>query len=124
VLARGAAAVTAALSMGCGAGSSSTAGSNDLSNEDTWAVCDVSPPVVRMGSADGQGDYLFFGVEDGRFLPDGGVAVLNRYSQEVRLYSSEGRFIRALGGRGDGPGELRDPISIDLVGSDSLAVWD
>jgi hypothetical protein len=124
VLARGAAAVTAALSIGCGPGSSSMAGSNDLNNEGTWAFCDVGPPAVRMGSADGQGDYLFFGVEGGRFLPDGGVAVLNRYSQEVRLFSSEGRFIQALGGRGDGPGELRDPISIDLVGSDSLAVWD
>lgn len=124
VLARGAAAVIATRLMGCSPGTSSTAGSNDLSDEDAWASCDVSPPVVRMGSADGQGDYLFFGVEDGRFLPDGGVAVLNRYSQEVLLYSSEGRFIRALGGRGDGPGELRDPISIDLAGSDSLAVWD
>ncbi|MEX2374383.1 MAG: 6-bladed beta-propeller [Dehalococcoidia bacterium] len=100
------------------------AGPNDLRVESTWTSCDVSSAVVRMGSAEGQGAYLFFGVEDARFLPDGGAAVLNRSSKQIRLFDSSGRFVRTLGGRGDGPGELRDPIAIDLLRSDSIAVWD
>lgn len=67
---------------------------------------------------------ILSGLTDGVFLPDGGLAVLNRYSQEVRLFSSDGSYQSALGRRGDGPGEFRDPIEITLLGSDSLAVWD
>lgn len=97
---------------------------NDLSDPSSWITCEVGPAEVRMGSAGGQGEYLFFGVTGALFLPDGGMAVLHRSSQEVRLFDEEGRSRGALGRAGDGPGELRDPIALALLGPDSLAVWD
>lgn len=88
-------------------------------------VCEIgSPALARIGSVSGQPEYLFDGVEDARLLPDGTIAVVNRNSQQVRVFDSDGQFVRAFGRRGDGPGELRDPIAIDLLGDDSLAVWD
>lgn len=89
-------------------------------------VCEVvSPALTRIGSVAGQElESLLDGVEAARFLVDGGIALLNRNSQQVRVFESDGRFRKALGRRGAGPGELEDPISMDLLTDDSLAVWD
>jgi hypothetical protein len=73
---------------------------------------------------EGPAELLFDGIEDIAFLPDGGLAVLNRYSQEVRLFNGDGSFGGVLGGKGEGPGEFRDPIQVTLIGSDSLSAWD
>jgi hypothetical protein len=63
-------------------------------------------------------------IEDLRRLPDGGFAILNRGTQEVRLFNREGLFETSFGREGDGPGEFRDPVGIQLHGSDSIVVFD
>lgn len=98
-------------------------GRNDLRDASFWPTCEVGDAEVRLGAVEGRGEDLFFGVVAVRFLPSGGLAVLNRRTQQVRLYSAEGRLQATLGGRGDGPGELRDPIAMEVSG-DSVAVWD
>lgn len=96
----------------------------DLRNEAALPKCEVAPALVRLGSIAGDAAQLFNGVEDATLMPDGRVVVLDRGSDEVRLFDPEGRHLTTLGGTGEGPGELADPIELEALAADSVAVWD
>ena len=53
----------------------------------------------------------------------GDIYVLDTGRKNVRVFSWEGRFLRAFGARGQGPGELVSPVSL-LVDGDSAIVTD
>jgi hypothetical protein len=53
-------------------------------------------------------------------MPGGGVLVTQPQEQLVRRFDAHGRIMRALGVRGDGPGEFR---SIDGVGMRGDSIW-
>jgi len=97
--------------------------SNDLSDPSVLPRCDVSESLI-LGSIDGPDYLVFYEVEDAKRLPDGRIAVLNRGSDEVRMFSGDGRFLVSLGSPGGGPGEFEDPIEIEVLGADSIVVWD
>jgi hypothetical protein len=57
-------------------------------------------------------------------LPDGRIAVPNGATAEVRIFDSAGRYLSAVGRRGEGPGEFRSPWHILEWPGDSLLVLD
>lgn len=69
-----------------------------------WTVPDEA--LVRLGVVDGDPPYQLSDVTGAVRLGDGGVAVADAGSQEVRFFDREGRFDRAVGGAGGGPGEF------------------
>ena len=62
-------------------------------------------PVLRIGGAL-DGPLAFTSVYGSFRLADGRIAVADGSSNEVRLFSSRGAFIRSFGRRGQGPGEF------------------
>ena len=97
---------------------------SDLRDLTALPVCRAEPPDMRLGSVSGDGPEVFHQIEDVQRLPDSGFAVLDRGDHVVRLFAPDGRSRGTFGGDGDGPGEFRDPIEIELLGQDSIAVWD
>ena len=98
---------------------------SDLSTGDPAPSCEIGDlPSLRIGASHSQGGDLLFKVEDVLGYPDGSVAVLNRGTQEVRVFAEDGEFRFSVGGDGEGPGEFRDPIQFGLLYPDSLIVWD
>lgn len=86
-----------------------------------WSVGEA--PSLSIGSAEGsEGDRLFR-VGDALRLEDGRLLVENRGSSEVRVYGPDGVFRAAIGGEGEGPGELRRLAGIAVSG-DSLFAFD
>ncbi len=69
-----------------------------------WRVDTV--PRLEIGVQTGQPEYQFYRLMDAVVLPDDVVVATNAGSGELRFYDSDGRFIRAVGGRGAGPGEF------------------
>jgi len=67
-------------------------------------------PDVRIGMMDGPREYLFEHVSDVQPLPDGGLVVVDNRGAWVALFDAEGRWIRDVAGRGDGPGEYQTPL--------------
>jgi len=64
-------------------------------------------PVVGLTET-GSGDmHLFSRVRDVLRTQSGHLAVADRGSQQIRIYDADGRFLRTLGGPGEGPGEFR-----------------
>jgi len=50
--------------------------------------------------------------------------VLDGQAAQIHLFDSDGEFRLSLGSRGEGPGELQSPITLGLLPSDTLVVYD
>lgn len=65
-----------------------------------------------------------FGVHGGALLDGGRIAILNAGDRQVLLFSADGRFERAVGRQGSGPGEFQNPRWLGRGDGDTLFVWD
>jgi hypothetical protein len=57
-------------------------------------------------------------------LGDGRLAIAEQSVRSVKLFDARGRFVRAIGRQGPGPGEFSSITRLDLLPGDSLAVYD
>lgn len=80
-------------------------------------------PRLSIGTADGPEGQQLFRVGDALRLSDGRILVENRGTSEVRVFGPDGAFLHAVGGPGEGPGELREVGGLAVSG-DSLFVLD
>ncbi len=81
----------------------------------TWAATEE----YRIGRVDAQAPDLFSEVAAFSMGPDGDLYVIDTSTQEVRVFAGDsGTWLRSFGGRGEGPGELRDAAGMtwDAVG--------
>ena len=77
-----------------------------------WGAEATLVPEFAIGELDGPEEYLFgrmgsFAVDDDR-----NVYVLDTQAQHVQVFDSTGTYVRTLGGRGEGPGELSFGTSV------------
>lgn len=82
-------------------------------------------PVLSVGVAEGDEPYLLSRVGDALLLPDGGVALVDGGSLQLRLYGPDGTFRTSAGRGGSGPGEFRalaGPLAMD--GEGGFLLWD
>src|SRR5512140_3947795 len=107
----------ASLLVACGANDSGPAGARAAA----WQV-DTSA-ILEIGRAQGDSVYQLYRVRGIVELPGGGIALANAGSSEVRLYDATGRFLRALGREGEGPGEFTSLRNLVLRG-DTLYAYD
>lgn len=68
--------------------------------------------TATIGRLEGDPDYLFGGVADSDFLADGSIAVLDRQAKFLRVYDANGVHSYSVGGPGEGPGEMKVPVSL------------
>lgn len=76
------------------------------------AVADSSVTVSlvltdSIGIDMGDSCYVLGAVEGVAYGPDGNIAILDCALSSIRIYSPEGEFIRQIGRRGNGPGEMQ-----------------
>lgn len=79
--------------------------------------------LVVIGEGEGDGQNLFR-VNAVRMRPGGALLVAEGGSGEVREYGRDGGLQRTVGGRGDGPGEFRNPGSMQFLPGERLRVLD
>lgn len=77
-----------------------------------------------IGEGDGRPEYEFFRVRAAFRLSDGTTVVANAGTSELRYYDEEGRWLRSLGRRGQGPGEFEFLYSADAMQGDTVFAWD
>jgi hypothetical protein len=85
------------------------------------------PPVrdgvveLRIGSEGDVRDAYVFGVVDGLTFDDQDrIFVADAKDHTVRAFSRTGEFLFAVGHEGEGPGDLRGPCCLAVVGGDQL----
>ena len=90
--------------------------------KEVWTLSDL--PFLEIGVREGEEPYQLHRAQSSVLLGDGRIVVANAGSQELRFFDSEGLYLSAVGGDGEGPGEFRFPTRVRRAGQDSLLVWD
>lgn len=80
-------------------------------------------PETDVGGGDDPATALFR-VAGATRLSDGGIAVANGGSSEIRIFDPAGRRVRTVGRRGAGPGEFQQIRWLQKGRGDSLLVYD
>ncbi len=120
--------------QGCGSGddtSSSVSRVDSLGIEIVTSVIDDRPLEwsferrFTLGGKD-QGPESFYAVTGSLVDADarGRLYLLDPVSGRVVVFTPEGEFVRAMGGRGEGPGELVSPASISVSADGEASVFD
>jgi hypothetical protein len=86
--------------------------------------CRVSEEVVRIGSVDDVDGSALFGVNGAVILADDRIAIVNRGTSQIKVFSRAGDFESEFGRQGEGPDEFKNLWSIHLRGEDTLVVGD
>ena len=88
----------------------------------TWRL--ASQPDIALDNREDNALFQFFRVVDVLPLPDGGLAVANAGTSEIRIFNAEGQYVRTVGRSGEGPGEFRSISWIALRPPDSIVAGD
>lgn len=81
-------------------------------------------PVVSIGEIDGSEPFIFSEVAGVRLMSDSRVAVADRSSGTIRVFSLDGQHLRTFGGVGGGPGEFQYMNSLEYRAPDTLVAYD
>jgi hypothetical protein len=73
-----------------------------------------------LGEQEGDGEVLY--PTQVKVGPDGNIYVYDRMSVFIKVFSSEGNFLRKMGGKGQGPGEIQraDGLSFNFTYDDKM----
>ncbi len=82
----------------------------------------VGPPFVVVPADFGEPEHYLFAPRSAVALPGGGFVIGNAGSQQLFYFDEDGEFLRAVGGQGDGPGELRVIFGLSRCAGGLLAV--
>jgi hypothetical protein len=94
----------------------------EWSGDEAWRVAD--PPTLRIGEEDGDAAYQFSDIAGAVRLAGGRIVVADGGSQQVRFYDEGGRFLRAAGGQGAGPGEFTGLTALGPAPSGGVWAYD
>ncbi len=81
-------------------------------------------PNGETGTAASDSAQLIWQVRGLARLEDGRIAVLSTGNHQLFLFEPSGELSRAIGGRGEGPGEFTRPQQLQYLPPDTLVVWD
>lgn len=103
-----------------------SAGITIVESADPGVRWTVDPePLLVVGQAEGEETHLLSRVGDALTLPDGGLAVADGGSGQLRLYGPDGSFRGSFGGPGEGPGEFRQlSAPLVLLEDGGFLLWD
>jgi hypothetical protein len=87
---------------------------------DAWRVVEET----RLGRIDGDGPDLFGYVVAVELDRHQRIWVLERHSQEIRVFERDGRHVRTFGRKGGGPGEFQDALGMAFGPDERLWVVD
>ncbi len=69
---------------------------------------------LSIGRADAGEEYLFSDISGLDVSDEGHIYVINRPDANVRIYDIKGIFLRTIGRKGQGPGEMEMPLYIQV----------
>lgn len=88
------------------------------------ALAGTPAQVFAVGRADGAAHEVFGEVTGVAFDAADNLYVLDRQAARVMVYDRTGRFVRQIGSRGEGPGELMVPGQLTVAGDGTVIVSD
>jgi len=78
--------------------------------------------VIREDKLGNQ--FTFWGLTNLLVDEQGNIYVMDSKEANIKVFDGRGRFLRTIGKKGQGPGELEVPESMDLFHQNQIAVYD
>lgn len=92
------------------------------SAEVSWQLADS--PAVDIGVAEGDQSEELAGASGSVRLSDGRIVIGNSGTSELRVFDSNGVFLRNIGRKGEGPGEFLGALQLVRLSDTAFAVFD
>jgi hypothetical protein len=86
-------------------------------------VWQLGPETLNIGAADGAAAYMLRQPASAQVISGNRIAFLTARA-ELRIHDEQGRWLATYGGRGSGPGQFAQAMSLHQVRGDSLAIID
>jgi len=84
-------------------------------------TAEIQPTVlVRIGAIESPEEEVFGRIRDLAVSPEGNVYILDQQACQVRVFGPDGGFLFQFGQEGEGPGEFKNPVSIEISGDEVL----
>ena len=80
--------------------------------------------VLRVGGYDERESFSFSTITTGAVLSAREIALVDRLSNEIRMFDLAGAHLRTFGGVGEGPGEFRYLRALQPLRGNRLLAWD
>ena len=84
----------------------------------------VLEPAFTIGSADGEDPYLFGTIKGIDADSNGNIYILDSQASEIRVFSPTGQYIKTIGSRGAGPGEIDESNGFMILPDDTIWLYD
>jgi hypothetical protein len=78
--------------------------------------------VIREGNLGNS--FVFWGLTSLLLDERGNIYIMDSKEANIKVFDGRGRFLRTIGKKGQGPGELEVPESMDLFHQNQIAVYD
>lgn len=79
---------------------------------------------LSIGEAEGREEYIFSRASDVEVDKAGRIYVLDSNEANVKVFDRDGNYVRTIGRKGQGPGELRTPNDIYIGENDRIYISD
>ncbi|MGB8953388.1 MAG: 6-bladed beta-propeller [Candidatus Aminicenantales bacterium] len=79
---------------------------------------------LSIGKANRQEEFMFSMIISIAVDEEERVYVLDIKERDVKVYDRNGNFIRTIGRRGQGPGELENPYTVQITSQNEVVVYD
>lgn len=80
--------------------------------------------LATIGVEDGPEQLMFGEIASAAVNSRGQVVVVDRKTEDVRLFDAQGKFLQRLGKKGQGPGEFRSPHTVLVMPNDEIWIVD
>jgi hypothetical protein len=95
-----------------------------LSGPRSGTALALSNTIVSIGREDGPEELMFGEIASAAGNSRGQVIVVDKRTEDVRLFDAQGKFLKRLGRKGQGPGEFRAPHSLLVTANDEIWIAD
>jgi hypothetical protein len=107
------------ISISCGNGGQETV-TDDPVDDTVLELVFTDSIGVELGDS----NYVFGSIEASSHTIDGNILILDRPASCIREYTPDGEFVRQIGRRGTGPGEVVNPLSMTRLTNGCIVIMD
>ncbi len=79
---------------------------------------------LSIGEAEGRKDYMFSMIVSIDVDDKGNIYVLDIKETHIKVFNPEGRLIRIIGRKGQGPGEFQRPFTVQITAQNEVVIFD
>jgi len=79
---------------------------------------------LSIGASKGGDEYIFSRIGNLDVDSNGNIYAIDTSSAHIRVFDSNGQFLRTVGSKGQGPGEMQMPLFVQITSQDEIAVYD